>query len=265
MNQHSAGRSGVTKRPLRLLHASDCHLGAYSQPGAHEEAFVELLEAAGRWDVDAVLLAGDIFDHSRVTDKTLAWTADQLAEVSRPTVILPGNHDAWGPSSVYQRFDFEERCSQVHVLRRPNGQTVYLSELDLAVWGRPVVNHVSSFRPLASVPPRPKVGWSIAMGHGLVVDKDEATTRGSPIFPADLEAIDWDYVALGHWPSFWLVRSGRSPVCYAGPTADHHNWPSGTVLVDLAPGLDTVVRRIPFATVELPPIGTTLHYEDVPN
>lgn len=247
MDEVSHDGTGGPVRPLRVLHTSDCHLGAYSTPGAHEEAFLQLLDASERWDVDVVLLAGDIFDHARVTDETLAWTADQLLELDRPAVILPGNHDAWGPSSVYQRFDFEERCPQVRVLREPNGQTVHFSNLDLAVWGRPVVDHVPSFRPLASLPPRPQAGWSIAMGHGLVVDEDEATTRGSPIFPADLEAIDWDYVALGHWPTFWLVRSGPSPVCYAGPTADHHNWPSGTVLVDFTPGRDAVVRRVPLA------------------
>jgi DNA repair exonuclease SbcCD nuclease subunit len=187
---------------------------------------------------------GDVFDTARVSDETLAWTADQLDRLDRPTVVLPGNHDLWGPSSVYARFDFEAACPQVRVITEPAGEVVHLAPLDLACWGRPVMDHAPTFRPLADPPPRPSARFCVALGHGLLLEDDGPTQRGSPILPSDLEAITWDYVALGHWSTFWLVRSGPSPVCYAGPTARHADWAPGAVLVDFIPGAETVVRRL---------------------
>ncbi len=231
---------------LRLLHASDCHLGANFAPGRNEAAFEALVGAAHRWEVDGVVLVGDVFDTARVPDDTLAWAAEQLVRLDRPTVILPGNHDHWGPSSVYSRLDFAAACPQVHVLTAVDGAVIEIPALQLALWGRPVVDHVPSFRPLADLPPRPAARWCVALGHGLVVDGDGPTDRGSPIRSEDLAAITWDYVALGHWSTFWLVRSGPSPVCYAGPTSHHAEWPPGAVVVDFSVGHDAVVRRVPF-------------------
>lgn len=245
------------RRPLRLLHASDCHLGAHAEPGAHEEAFVDLVDAARRWAVDALILAGDVFDHARVSDDALRWTASQLGRLGCPTVILPGNHDALGPSSPYLRLDFQAVCPLVRVITEPDGEVVHLTNLDLALWGRPVVDHHPSFRPLADPPPRPGAAWSVAVGHGLLLEKDGPTDRGSPIFPSDLEAISWDYVALGHWPVFWPIRSGPSPACYAGPTSGHFNWPPGAVLVDLVDGREALVRRLALDAVDVEPLGET--------
>lgn len=218
--------------------------------GPNEEAFAALVEAASMWRADVILLAGDIFDTARVDDEILRWAATQMSRFERPVVILPGNHDVWAPSvaSVYGRLDFEQEIANVHVITDPGGEVIYLSELDLAVWGRPVMDHVPSFRPLADPPPRPETGWAVAMGHGFVLSDDKVTDRGSPIFPADLEALMWDYVALGHWGTYWEVRSGDSPACYAGPTARHSNLAPGAVLVDLDPERPTRVRRLAFGT-----------------
>lgn len=51
---------------------------------------------AGKYDVDAVFILGDIFDQSRVDGVTLTETASGVRDISKvkPTYILPGNHDA---------------------------------------------------------------------------------------------------------------------------------------------------------------------------
>ena len=244
--------NGLTsaRRSLRLVHGSDCHLGASAEMGRNEHAFAELIDSALKWRADAILLAGDVFDTARVGDEILRWAATQLCRFEGPVVILPGNHDLWAPSaaSVYGRLDFEKACDNVHVITEPRGEVIHLSELDLAVWGRPVMDHAPSFRPLADPPPRPEAGWAVAMGHGFVVSDDSPTDRGSPIYRDDLDALMWDYVALGHWGSYWEVRSGESPACYAGPTAGHWEWPPGAVLVDLDPERPTSCRRLAFGT-----------------
>lgn len=222
-------------RELRLLHASDCHLGSMPHRTAKEEAFTALIDLASSTEVDALLIAGDLFDTPRAAGEILDWTAEQLHRAPCPVVILPGNHDWFEDQSPFLRVDFEERCPNVHVLDEPDGELVVLEDVDTAVFGRPVRGHTSSFRPLADLPPRPDVGWCIVMAHGLVVDSDSPTTRGSPIYPRDLARLEWDYVALGHVSRYQEVRSGPVPVVYPGDTACSFDGRPGAVLVDLTP------------------------------
>lgn len=222
-------------RDLRLLHASDCHLGSAPVPTAKEEAFAALIDLTTSARVDALLIAGDLFDTPRAAGEILDWTAEQLSRAPCPVVILPGNHDWFEDQSPFLRVDFEDRCPNVHVLDKPDGETVALAALDAAFFGRPVRDHVSSFRPVADLPARPDAGWCIVMAHGLVVDSDRPTTRGSPIYPRDLAGVDWDYVALGHVARYQEVQAEPVPVVYPGDTACSFEGRPGAVIVDLSP------------------------------
>ena len=202
----------------------------------NETAFAALTDLALREEVDAVLIAGDLFDTPRVSGEILEWTADQLQRLPCPVVVLPGNHDWFEDQSPFRTLDFEQRCANVHVLDEPGGELLELPELGAAVFGRPVHDHEPWFRPLADLPPRPEAGWGIVMGHGLVLDSDHPSSRGSPIYPRDLAAVEWDYVALGHWSRFWEVQSEPVPVVYAGNTACSRGEKPGCVMVELSPG-----------------------------
>ena len=73
------------RRPLRILHTADVHLGSdgygdAAQQAAHDErhrhAFRQVIDLALLDDVDLVLIAGDLFDHNRVPDELVQ--RDQL-------------------------------------------------------------------------------------------------------------------------------------------------------------------------------------------
>src|SRR4051794_13110639 len=141
-------------RPATLLHTSDVHLGA--GPGgiddAEARAFSLALDLAMAEDVDAVLITGDLFDHARVSDELLDWTAGQLDRINRPVVLLVGNHDSLHNESVHFRFEATDRCDRVLMLDDLDGQIVPIPDTDVVVWGRAMVEHAPSFRPLADVP-----------------------------------------------------------------------------------------------------------------
>ncbi|TAK70756.1 MAG: exonuclease SbcCD subunit D [Actinomycetota bacterium] len=86
---------------MRLLHTSDWHLGR----SLHRESLLDAQAAWADWlvevaiaeGVDAVLVAGDIFDRAippvdavRLADDLLARLADRRI----PVVLIPGNHDS---------------------------------------------------------------------------------------------------------------------------------------------------------------------------
>src|SRR4051794_19529030 len=99
---------GDLRPPAKVLHVSDCHLGA-SRSTDEQDAFVGAINLALGEEVDAVLVTGDLFDHGRVGDDLLEWTAAQLDRLSQPIVLLPGNHDLF----ALPRFDPARRCRSV--------------------------------------------------------------------------------------------------------------------------------------------------------
>jgi DNA repair protein SbcD/Mre11 len=236
------------RRPATVLHTSDCHLAGHDG-GREEPAFVKAIDLAISEEVDAFLVTGDLFDHARVPDWLLDWTVAQFDRLPCPVVMIPGNHDVFDEQSVHHRFTVSERCEHVQFIDVPDGVLVEVPGTDIVVWGRAMPEHEPEFRPLAGVPAVPPDRWSIVAAHGLLMESDEPTFRSSPIYASDLEAIRWDYVALGHIHRYWEVRNRPTPVRYAGATASSLDGQAGVVLVDFVPGAGARPRWVSLAGV----------------
>jgi DNA repair exonuclease SbcCD nuclease subunit len=189
---------------------------------------------------------GDLFDSARMSDDTLRWTAAQFDSLSCPVVIIPGNHDVLDERSVHHRFDVASRCPHVHFVDDHEGRVVEIAGTDLVVWGRAMVEHEPGYRPFDGLPDPPADRWTIAAGHGLVMD-DGPARRSSPIFASDLDAVRWDYVALGHVHVYQEVRDEPTPVRYCGATATSRSGEPGIVLVDFVPGAGARPRWVTLA------------------
>lgn len=241
------------RRPLRVLHTADLHLdgdayGDATRLAAHRaqerRTFRLVIDRALADEVDLVLIAGDLFDHNRVSDDSAAFVRAELARLRQPVVILPGNHDCLEPKGVHERHDFAAGAPHVRVIRRLDGEIVEFPELGAVVWGRGMQEHVHSFQPLAHVPSRPGGVWSIAMGHGFFFEERQKPDRSSPIFADQIRDTGWDYVALGHHHlqanvSQPAPSDGRRGVAawYAGSPATSGAGAPGTIIrVDFSAG-----------------------------
>jgi DNA repair exonuclease SbcCD nuclease subunit len=233
------------RRPATLLHTSDVHLDR-DDGGKHQQAFAALVDLAIDRDVDAVLIVGDLFDHARVRDDILAWTAAQLDRLERPVVLLVGNHDSLHDESVHHRFEARSRCRDVLFLDDPAGSVVDVPGTDIEVWGRAMIEHEPAFEPLAGVPRRQSGKWTVVAGHGLVIRSEYDRHRSSPIFPSSFDGLDCDYVALGHLHEHAVVHEDPL-VCYSGATAQSREGRAGCVLVTFAAGRSTALEWVALA------------------
>jgi len=85
---------------MRFVHIADLQIGAQRKlPGSLERqmlALDEIVEVARRETVEAILLAGDIFEHphphQQEKDALLAWF-DRVDKLEIPVLVMPGNHD----------------------------------------------------------------------------------------------------------------------------------------------------------------------------
>ena len=221
---------------LRLLHVSDLHL---EEPKDAEQVSVLAALAAER-AAGVLLIAGDFFDHGRVSAATLEAVAAALSQVPAPVVILPGNHDPFMSGSPYARADLG---ANVHVLSAPGGETYEMAKLDLDIWGRPHCGY-EDFRPMAHVPPRGRATWQVAMAHGHLIRGPADLQRAYPIAPAEIAGSGRDYVALGHWDVPFDASSGPVVAAYSGSPSRVGTCALTTLWLDPCGGRHVGVERL---------------------
>lgn len=224
---------------MRILHTSDWHLGRtlhgvdlIEHQAAYLDHLVELVEAER---VDAVLVAGDVYDRAVPPVEAVRLLGDALARLSdRTTVVLtPGNHDSAvrlgfaAPllrSSVHVRARVADVGRPVELVDPADGAPVHVHALPYldpdatrrelaegdpaAVDGLLPRSHeavtAAAMRRvrahLAAVPGRPR---SVVMAHAFVVggaaSESERDIRVGGVDSVPAGVFDGvDYVALGH-------------------------------------------------------------------
>ncbi|MEL6985142.1 MAG: metallophosphoesterase [Actinomycetota bacterium] len=247
-------------RPVRLLHTSDVHLGSGGFPrpkhGEHlDECLCPLDAIAAAVDQhrpDLVVVAGDLFDHQRVTAELVDGVLDRLARLEPTCVLINGNHDLHDDRSLYPTGETLS-ADELVFLDRLDGHTVEVLDGAVHLWGKAMDDHHRGFRPLHGIPPRPRPdAWWVAVGHGhFEPTEDAASIRSSPLTSADIEATGADYVALGHWHVQTDVSTDSVTAWYSG--APYGFGATGRFnLVDLDPRTGTSVTPV---EVQLPAQG----------
>jgi exonuclease SbcD len=224
-------------QPLKIVHTSDVHLHDEADGHKVRDAFTQVIDTVLETDSDLFLIAGDLFDHNEVGKKSVEFVYEQLARLSCPTVVIVGNHDVWDDRSVIRRMDFRKAGEHVTLLNEAEGTQVEFPQLHATVWGRCMLDHDLSNKPMAGAPRRKGNLWHIGMAHGLYTDEPE-TERSSLILPHEIEASGFDYLALGHVHAHRQMRHGNTLACYPGVCAPHMGTVSeGCVaLITLTPG-----------------------------
>lgn len=90
---------------IRVLHTADWHVGqtlrGFSREYEHRKVFERLEEIVVERNVDALIIAGDVFDSQNPSGEAQQLFYNALVRLSRAqprmtTVIVAGNHDAAG-------------------------------------------------------------------------------------------------------------------------------------------------------------------------
>lgn len=194
------------KRPRRILHTADLHLISLGDKAC--QSLEAVVDHAIKAEVDLVIIAGDFFDHNRVSADLVNFAVEQLRRLSVQTLILPGNHDCLVKDSVYSREELVglwNSLANVRILRAEQGENVALPDLNMSVWGKPICSYDEDTQPMVGVPVPHNGGWHIAIAHGYYSGTDSRHYRRYSISRDEIATSQQDYVALGHWPAFRCV------------------------------------------------------------
>lgn len=210
----------------RILHTADWQIGrAYGSfdpddavPLAEARfAAVERLAALATQErVDAVLVAGDVFDAQTVSARTIRRLFNALAAYAGPWVMIPGNHDAALAESVWTHAArLGAVPAHVHLALAPG--VVELRQQRLALLCAPLTQRhtpgdLTAWFDHRETPP----GWlRIGMAHGAVQGLlAEDIDAANPIAPDRARRARLDYLALGDW--------------HGSKRIDDRTWYSGT-------------------------------------
>jgi len=262
---------------IRLLHTGDIHLGApFDKLGDFATSrradilatFNRILDTARSESVDAVLIAGDLFDTSPTTADLAHQVAEALNALVRdgiPAVLIPGTHDHLIP---------RDNPYSAHLAKRCPNLTLFLD----ALLDEPITLSLGTG---ANSPPVNFYGIAHAVGPagpalesmrrretlpGLHVGLLHCSLKGDPswelhqhdlpVSPEDLDALGLDYVAMGHYHRQQVVDVGsRTVAAYCGS-------PEGTKMTETGTRTVNIVELTPMdndraqVSVSIRPVNT---------
>jgi len=238
---------------MKIIHTSDIHLdasfategmpagfGARRRQGLRD-TLSAILRRAAEWPADAVLIAGDLFDHERTSRATIAFLREQFESIRPiPIFISPGNRDPFLLTSPYAT---EAWPANVHIFRTATWGQFTLKHIGLTVHGVACEATTPPDDFFTALEARPDGRVHLALAH--------ATERGhlppgkAAIAPFDAAAIPRDglhYAALGHYHAYTpVLAAGPTIAAYSGAPEGlgfHETGPRHYLEVEITPAAD---------------------------
>jgi len=246
---------------MKLLHTADWQIGrvygferdvdgndpSAAMAAARFEVVAAIAELATQEKVDAVLVAGDVFDKQALSDHSLRRVVNAMRGFNGRWVLLPGNHDAALAVSVWSRLlRLDVLPDNVTVALQP-GVFEY-ADLGLAVIAAPLTQRQTHddltefFDTAQATAGLVRVGVAHGSATGIL---HEGIDSSNPVAADRAATARLDYLALGDWHG---TKQVDARTWYSGtPEQDRfkNNDPGNVLLVEIdGPGsMPRVVQR----------------------
>lgn len=245
---------------MRFLHTADWHIGkiVHEQSMLADQAYIleQLIEQVEEYEVDAVLMAGDLYDRSLPPKEAVSLVNQTLSrlinELEVPVFIIAGNHDS------NERIEYLSGVAEAKQLYMEGTLKAYTRKVSLKeadIYMMPYADHVlirqaldqpeirtieeavaAQVEQITSSDEFDRSRINMIMFHGYVISGSRTSLEESdserPLSIGTAEWIDqsifdaFDYVALGHLHKGQKVGSNRirysgSPLKYSKSEATH--------------------------------------------
>lgn len=245
---------------MRFLHTADWHIGkiVHEQSMLADQAYIleQLIEQVEEYEVDAVLMAGDLYDRSLPPKEAVSLVNQTLSrlinELEVPVFIIAGNHDS------NERIEYLSGVAEAKQLYMEGTLKAYTRKVSLKeadIYMMPYADHVlirqaldqpeirtieeavaAQVEQITSSDEFDRGRINMVMFHGYVISGSRTSLEESdserPLSIGTAEWIDqsifdaFDYVALGHLHKGQKVGSNRirysgSPLKYSKSEAMH--------------------------------------------
>jgi exonuclease SbcD len=233
---------GLEDHHMKVLLFSDLHLDtpfkwagpelARARRQGLRDTLTRICALALEHNVDALACGGDLYEHERYSPDTGEFLRTTFAGLDRPVLLAPGNHDWFGPASLYAQLDWSPK---VYVFTADRLAAYELAD-GFTVWGaahRAPAN-TDGFLEHFTVG---RSGLNVGLFHGSerggLPFQESGKTPHAPFSAAQIPAAGLAHAMLGH---FHTPKDG-----------EHHTYPGnpdplsfgevgvrGAVLLDFA-------------------------------
>lgn len=199
------------RRSYKIVHFADLHLDAqFAWMGVGSvaarrrrqglrETLRNIAKVAKDVQADALFCGGDLYEPERVESDTGAFLADTFRAIEPIKVYLaPGNHDWYGPESLYASTAWS---ANVHVFKESRFQPVELAR-GLTLWGaahmasRGTEGFLNGFRV-------DRDGIHLALFHGAergwFSEQEEGKALHAPFDAREISEAGFHHAFLGHY------------------------------------------------------------------
>ncbi len=196
---------------MKLVVFSDLHLdAAFAWAGVQNDAarrrrqalrdtLLRITALATETHADALLCAGDLYEHDRFSPDTAQFLRGTFADLHpMPVFLAPGNHDWHGPRSLYAQVDW---TPNVHVFAEDRLAPVPLAD-GLTLWGaahRAPAN-TDGFLDGFHVD---RGGVHLALFHGSELgwfaEQEQGKARHAPFDARQIDASGLQHAFVGHY------------------------------------------------------------------
>lgn len=252
---------------MRFVFFADLHLDtAFAWAGPEvarkrrqslRDSLRAILSLADEVDADAILCAGDLYEHERFTPDTRAFLRSTFVDTHRRIFIAPGNHDYYGPTSLYAQVAWPPN---VTIFRTAHFTAVELTQ-GLTLWGAAFQGPTRTSGFLDHGFHVDRGGTHLALFHGSERSGLVAELAGKvPHAPFDAPQIreaGLSHAFVGHYHE---PRDAESHT-YPGnpdPLSFGETGKRGAVIVDISPDGSVCRDRRVLATSEVHDIETDI-------
>lgn len=250
---------------MKLVLFSDLHLDSqFAWLGSRDvgrrrrealrRALGRIVELTHEEGADALLCGGDLYEHERFTPDTAAFLQHTFASLHpRRVFIAPGNHDWYGPRSLYRRVSWSDN---VRIFSGGRLEPFPLAD-GITLWGAAhqapagTGDFLRDFRV-------DRRGVHVALFHGSETsglwEQGSDKHPHAPFEAAALERAGLQHAFLGHYH----VPRDAERFTYPGnpePLAFGETGPRGVVVIEVQADGTIARRRVAVATTRLHDIG----------
>lgn len=262
---------------MRLLHISDLHIGKQVNefPMLDDQRFMleRILDIIRTRKIDALLIAGDIYDRSAPSADAVAcvdWFLSAVAKTGAACIAIPGNHDS--AERVAYASDLLAK-NGIHLSPAYNGEIAHVALEDehgpVMFWLFPflkpalvrpffpdeeIVTYTDALRLVADSCPLDSSMRNVALTHQFITyggtqpDRTDSELSLGGVDNVDVSVFNaFDYVAIGHVHR--PQRIGRDTARYSGSilkySASEIDYPKSAPLITLGAKGSVDIELIP--------------------
>jgi len=192
---------------MKFVHLADMHFdipftSLNTREGLGEKrrleqrnAFKKVINYIKDNSIEYFFIAGDLYEHEYVKKSTIEFIINCFHEISNTKIFIsPGNHDPYIKNSYYETYDFGKN---VYIFNKSTVEKY--EDKNVNIYGLAFTEFYMENSPILNIKPDDKTKLNILLTHcDLNGGKDVDGFSYNPILESKLNALEFDYIAIGH-------------------------------------------------------------------